>query len=544
MNEKKETEPLPIHSLEAKKNPLIACVKKVKEDKIEEKDIYDFSDIQKIVEIVNDKLPKPEIKKLSEIGLRTNPRKWIKKLINEYPNISLNNFEELLIDFTDGMQTRMREDSKYVIGILYKNSLLIAHTAYGEETITLGWKVIPRMLDRDNILRYVHFLKHNDEILVKFYETVRTDSFVEWLRLPQKDAFYYFGGKYRIETELDGIPIFFELTEKDMEKWLSNHPELRDGMLELEKPVSMFNIKQILVARKKYISAADFVQDYVAEKFNINYYRNEFRNILNSLSPLLTKYIDDETRVFTVLGDETETVVYKENHNLQILFSTGKPFEIEIRESYLHKLYREFINGEVVNIYHCGDVFTQKPMEISHLRIFNEIKTSVLTTELIKYYNETNLQDSFLIKIISNIIFESLSRDNEELHISYFFKRLSERIRKDIAKQKRLTKLEDKILEFKSNEFFVGNTEEIAQKLSKDIKKKVGQSENKVYVIGVEDNGEVTGISKSRLKSDRLESIRKKIEELTAYKIHLFLIIWDNIGIVVLIVEGEHESKK
>ena len=52
-------------------------------------------------------------------------------------------------DFTDEMNTTMREKNKYVILILMKNELILVHTKLGEKSLSPKFKFYDRMLDKD-----------------------------------------------------------------------------------------------------------------------------------------------------------------------------------------------------------------------------------------------------------------------------------------------------------------------------------------------------------------------------------------------------------
>jgi hypothetical protein len=77
--------------------------------------------------------------------------------------------------------------------------------------------------------------------------------------------------------------------------------------------------------------------------------------------------------------------------------------------------------------------------------------------------------------------------------------------------QGKLSKLEDKILEYKSRDFISKNDEEFVEQLSEDIVNKLKEYPCKVYILGVEDNGTFDAIPASRLKSDRVEGIRSRL---------------------------------
>lgn len=445
-------------------NLIYASSKRIREDEIRHTKITEKRDIEKIKNILL-KLPDPNERKFSEINLRTNPRNWILSLIDGYPKVDENKMEMLLNDFSDSMQTRMREESKYAVAMLLRNELVLCHSVFGEETITPEWKTIPRMLDSDNVLRYVRFVKQEDcSMVVKYYEKWATESFVDWLGLPQKDAFYLFGGKYRIYSKIENANVVLELTEEELNRWLKNHPEIREGRIRLSNPISILTVNQIRVGRRKYENAGDFIQDFVAEKYNINFYREKFKELTSSpqkkskenklsgpLELYLYKFYDEKDRVVKIEGGESTTVLEKTNPHVDILFVCK---DIEIRSSYLEDIFVRFINGEKINVIHPGMPISAEPITIGSMEIWNELEVTELTNHLIKYYHETKLQDEYLFRTLEFTIFKTLAKTNEETHIYYFLESYTKRIIQEIYSDGRLTKLEDEILEFKPQEFF------------------------------------------------------------------------------------------
>ena len=150
-------------------HPIFTFTKQIAGTEIAQKEINDISDIKKLDDVVQrlEALPSVSQSRLEDIGLRTNPKKWIKILLDSYPkHVSDVDMENLLFDFTDSMQTRMREENKYALGLLLEGRLVLCHSKYGQKTITPEWKIIPRMLDIDNILRYVSFSQLDGDIYV------------------------------------------------------------------------------------------------------------------------------------------------------------------------------------------------------------------------------------------------------------------------------------------------------------------------------------------------------------------------------------------
>ncbi|MFX0088087.1 MAG: hypothetical protein ACFFAU_20705 [Candidatus Hodarchaeota archaeon] len=513
---------------------IYAFSKRVTSDKIKPMKIIDDLDIKKIKSIIN-KLPQPKEKDLKKINLRTNPRNWIKSLLENFPNINESEMNQLLYDFTDSMRYRMREATKYIIGILLQDQLLLSHSIFGEETITPEWKTIPRMLDSDNILRYAQFIQEQQSIKVRYYEKYATESFVEWLRLPLKDAFYHFGGYYRLYSEVEKKINVFELNEKQIEEWIKKHPEMKEGRIKFANPLEYLTIKQVYVGARKYENIRDFLQDFHAEKYDINYYHDRYNKIIGSLEPYSNKYLDEKNRLVKIVGDKQEIVLEKQNPNFDILFINDN---IELRDSYLEDLYTRFVNKEEINLFHAGGVFMHPPLSFANLKIWNKVNQGELNRIIIDYYITINLQDRNLKRLIEILFFKIITENNKKMPISRFFRLFYRRLEQDIQFNKRFTKLEnDELnvqLEFKARDFFTGKDKEIIDRISGYLDGKLGSGESIILLIGVEDDGTLDPIPINRLKSDRVSSLMKKVQNSIPSPIYFLSLTQESDGILLI----------
>lgn len=513
---------------------IYAFTKRIKEGTVAHREIVDPEDMAKIGQVIEklEKLPKSSSLRMDELRLRTNAKEWVNSLLRGYPdNADEKEMGYLLSDFTDAMQTRMREESKYAIGLLMPNQLLLSHSAFGEETITPEWKIIPRMLDTDNVLRYVCFINEDGLITVTYWEREASASFIEWLGLPRKAAFL-FGGKYRIRCEIEDITTEFQLTEQEMERWLESHSELRRGTIKFSMPVQLLSITEIMAGRKRYENAEDFIQDYEAEKIGIPHYMREYERINAKLLPMIVHYYDEKTRLVRREGDEETIEVAKAEPSFDILFVNE---HIEFRASYLNDIIKRFINGEQIKIVHVGLKFKTDPLLLGSMEIYNEIETDSVVQLLANKYNEINVQDISLDLLLRYAIFKRLAEINK-LPIYYFFERLSQGIMEMVSLKEKWTKLEDKVLEYKSGDILAGSNEEIIGKLSEDLEKKLKESPCKIYFVGVEDDGVVHPLLSSRLKSDRIESIRNGLQKaLCIDNLYTCPVIQEKEGILLVI---------
>ena len=492
-------------------HPIFTFTKQIAGTEIAQKEINDISDIKKLDDVVQrlEALPSVSQSRLEDIGLRTNPKKWIKILLDSYPkHVSDVDMENLLFDFTDSMQTRMREENKYALGLLLEGRLVLCHSKYGQKTITPEWKIIPRMLDIDNILRYVSFSQLDGDIYVNYWERSATSSFIEWLGLPRKQAFL-FGGKYRVVAEVEHTVIEFQLTEDEMEQWIEKRPEFKMGEIRFSNPINSLKINKVRIGSKQYDNTKDFIQDYRAEQHGIPVYRREYRNIKSEYLPLLMKYYDEETQVVRIEGDEKVVVVDKTSPHFHILFADG---DIEMRASYSHELAMRLKNKEKLRVFHAGMQFKDESFSLGNLNIFNDMRINDFVEQVVSYYNEINLQDVTLDIIFQYVIFQILAQANHGLPIEYVFTLLAEEITRELIFQNKLTKVEDRLLEYKSRDILNGNNGQIINTLADDIRKKLKNDKCKLYIVGVEDDGTFDPILASRMQSDRIEKIRQGLQ--------------------------------
>ncbi len=139
--------------------PYFFMIKSVKDNNFHLKLINENPNKIRLKKVINTILEHKHLKRISKLSLSENCKDWISRILNSNPNNIKNDLVYLLRDFTNHMNTRMREAGKYVIAIIFENQILIAHSMFGKSTITPNCNVIERMLDRDTIMRYVLFKK-------------------------------------------------------------------------------------------------------------------------------------------------------------------------------------------------------------------------------------------------------------------------------------------------------------------------------------------------------------------------------------------------
>lgn len=535
-----------------RENLIIASSRSIRDirntEEILHKQIDDFQIIEKIRTVIQN-LPKPTEKDISDLGLDTITKKSVYAILDTVPgNTNLQSIELVLHDFSDSMKKRAREEGKYAISITLNNGFIICHSTIGEETITPDWNIIPRMLDSDNVLRYVYFQKNNSKITVKFFEKFLSDGFVDWLGLKTRDTFYYFGGRYRFYAKLeDKITAILEIPEDRIDVWMDKHnEEISNGKVQFETPISTLSLEQILVGRKKYTNTEDFIQDYQGEKIGIERSKKFFSEIYSttrqekSVGPIeifLNKFVDEKDKVVKIVENEHISVFEKENSKADILFCCDN---IEIRPSYLDDIHTRFNNGIKIVLVHAGLPIAVRSFKIKNMQIGNKIIITPSIKFLNKYYKEAEIQDRWLDATFVSTIFLLLSESNANNHFKYFFNSFAKKILQEAHLIKRVTKIEDSVFEYKSSDLINGKDTVIIKNIEEVINEKTNNSPCKIIFFGIEKNGDFNPCLSQKFNDDRIYAITKELKDKIKKKIRI-IPIRDQTKCVLMVIVDKNE---
>lgn len=463
----------------------------------------------KMSNVINSLLPLGKTMFLKDLYLKQNCQDWINAIFSLYPNVNERDVKELLNDFTDSMNTRMREDEKYVVCILTSKFLILCHSRFGEETITPKYEVMERMLDKDNVLRFVYFEKEIDDIKLIFFEDSPSVFFANWLGIPEKEAFGYLGGKNKFYGEINGSTFVFEFTDDDFDKkFIQNKTfSINENQLILPHPIQNIPLVQIRVGRRPYDDIEDFMQDFFAKRYDLTFYQNEYKNIIYSVDfDLWSKKIIDEK--FVVRDSNRKVLVKKSNTQFFIIFSNK---EIEIRPSFLSEIKSKLLNNEPLKIFHAGGNVSTTPLRIKNFEIYNKLNQKI-SKPILDYYSNLKIKDEFE-GIFLYVLLEILSRENSSKSIFYFLKQLANSIIPKTDFSKKFANSEDALLELKSRDYVSGKDKQVVERISNDIKTKIKKSQHKIYIFGAnEDTKDFELLPFSRFGDDRVKSIENSLK--------------------------------
>jgi hypothetical protein len=505
------------------KGPIYVYSKQIKEREITSNIRKRTAEKENLVAVIGSLMEIGKSKPFNQLEFEDNCTEWINDVLEDFTNTNVQkekSLKFLLNDFSNKMNTRMRETDKYAIALVSKKFLLLCHATMGERTITPLWEVVDRMLDKDNVERFVIFKKINDEITVTYYEHSPSGFFVNWLGLSSRDSFTYLGGRNRISSAIDGIHYSFELTDEQIENQILNDSGIftrGNDQLILKNPISIIDIKQIRVGKKYYAHVSDFLQDYLARKNDLEYYHDEYQKISKSLGPLINTYLDDSDGLVSVTTKGDELKIRKSNPHFNILFAgtTKMGGTIEFRESFLLRLFSDYINGVHINVFHAGmkmHKVESGSKTIGSLEIFNEIHYPECVEKLIEFDKNTEIKDTILKTSLQYSIFQLLNQFNSDKPISLFFTKFAESLGKRIRIPTTVIQKEEKVIELKSRDFLVGKDDAIVDRIAEDINKKIKDEPFKIYLFGVDEKtNKIEPITSQKFSSGRMSGIEKKL---------------------------------
>lgn len=507
--------------------------KQIKEKDIKKVKITRNIDKENISDVITSLRGIGTQKDIDDLELDDNCKIWIMEILSGFSESMETTLKYLLRDFTDSMKTRMREGDKYAISIVSDDYLILCHSRGGETTITPRWEVVKRMLDRDNVDRFVFFIKEGESIRVHYYEYNRSESFVSWLGIPEREAFYYLGGVNKVYVDIDGMHCAMELSDDNVEElFLKDNStfKIEKNQLILPAPIERLQIGQIRVGKKKYNSMGDFLQDYLAKRYELVYYQEEYWKLANSLEPLTTPFIDDIGSVVKIeLGIE-QTYLNKRNPNFYILFASriNSKTTIQIRESFFGTIYTDFLNKRPIRIFHAGMKLYSKspqPLQIGSMRLFNKLKIDELTERLLDFYQDVQVRDKLIDKALCYSLFHLLNVRNDDKPISLFFEIFINELSMDIRKSDTVLQNEGDVIEFKSRDYLVGRNEEISKRISEDLERKLIENPFKIYFFGVDETTQkMEPLTNNRFSSDRIENIENRIAQEMVVDVEIALI--------------------
>lgn len=449
--------------------PIYISYREIQDNKSEHEKISNDSAINSFLEVIDGFSRQTGKHDASDIDINDNVELLLNDIFESYPSVEERPRLMLMNNFCNSLMTRAREKGKYAIVIVTPSSVLVCHADSKEKTITRDAGVIERLLDTDNVDKYVKFEELSDgEYDVRHYERYRSKSLANWIGLRRGEIAYKSAGDITIFTEISGETCGFEFTQGEFEKKFLDDTgdyDLSNGIFTI--PSNDYAVEQIQFGQKTFENTEEFFQNFYTIYYSVYSYRERFDELASTMEPYKTGLYDHKEKV--TKGVDGPTQIRKEHDNLNITFASK---QISLHAGWKVDLRRKFDEGTEVRIYHAGAPLSKDPITIGQFKIFNEmdIKDNE-TIEKIYDLVEESKMDGFS-NLLCSILFKVIEAQIDP-PVNHFFGQMAEHYESRLESDGLVAADETDMLEFKSRNWFVNEDEEdLSQKI-------ISQTQNK-----------------------------------------------------------------
>lgn len=445
-------------------------------------------------------------------------------------------------DFSDSMKSRARERGKYVVLIVSRDSLRVCHSFTGKKALTTDMNVIEELLSEANIDKYAYFTYDDSgSIIVQHFDRHDTESFTEWLGIPEDEIAFEIKGNVRVHTKIDGIDAVFELDQDDITSKLlgSDDYDLADGMLKTPNEDPR-RVERIRWGHRPFTNVEEFKQELFKVNHNLTRaFEMHDKEISDSLDSFFT-VIDYRDKIVKGTGDDT-VEKRKPKVDFELPFVNN---QVEMNLSWRTELRQKFLSKhDPIPICHAGGEFSESPFALGNFRIYNEVRlTETQERYIIDLMETTNdLGTANLQPLFCHITFELLFR-NTPKPLRYLFREFSEEFQSkflgsvDDGTRIIQTEGEEIDLEYKSPPWFdrKSDAEDIAEGIHREFQN------SRLVLLGINEDAKGVDVIDSGVTSEKALDIEEHLEEdYGVEEAHVWpLPIEDGHGIVALNVSS------
>jgi hypothetical protein len=456
---------------------------------------------------------------LDSLDVSSYFRDWIREILGMSNSVSSIDppdetvFDYVAEDFSESMKSRARERGKYVVLIISEGSLIVCHSFTGKKALTTDMDVIEELLSENNIDKFAEFRYESDEIVVHHFDRHDTQSFTDWLGIPEDEIAFDVKGDVRVYSQIDGIDVVFEFNQRDITSKLlgSDEYDLVDGKLITpnEPPRRVNKVKW----GRWYQDTNEFKEDLVKVNHNLQRARDLYESEISDSLDSFFDVVDRENMIIKYSG-ESPTEIRKPNVDFELSYVNSA---VDMHSSWRAELAQKiFSEHEPIPVFHAGTKFSENPNSIGNLRIYNELELSdEQITYLLDLQKTTgDMGTANLQPLLAHIVFEILFVISPK-PIKFLFKEFSEEFESravgDLEGGTRVLQKEGGAigLEFKSPPWFTreSDAETIAEGLHKEFQSA------RLVLLGISEDGSDVDTIDETIKSEFLEDIEFELDE-------------------------------
>jgi hypothetical protein len=451
-------------------------------------------------------------------------KKWIRKILEDYPNKNDEIVDDILNEFRSVLRTRSKEKEK-IVGILQLNdTLVIVHCKKDPSLAEIEDKLysVKTVLHPKNIIR-ADIIKNEDGTLTLFaFESSRkwSKGHAKFWGIEPEDVGWESIGSITLNIELVKfrLPVQIPIEVEQLKELIDNGDISVTGKIRIGQEEG--KITKVFVYGKA-MTYSHFYDFFVTGTEKIENYKKKFRDIIPPQQQISAfdkevryRYEEDKNKLYEITTSGSNQICKKEHLRFTICFFTKeRPGIKPMMQGYLWDLYQSVFENKKLEIWHAGEESTLEPLKIGSLEIYNQIEVpddiSVFSNNLL---NQLQDAQSKKTKLLLQYFFCKLYSQNiKSKHFNFLFDFfIEELISKEIEfefKNEGLLEKEN-LLEFKSVDDIKGKPTRFAKdRLVPTVRKYLDAGNLKRYCIlyGVEDNGAIKPIV--HLKSDQITEI-------------------------------------
>ncbi|AEN07314.1 hypothetical protein Halar_0039 (plasmid) [halophilic archaeon DL31] len=492
------------HIVDTEPDPVYLRYKEVQGHELTEQTLTSETKVQNILEVIRglDRQTKSS-SVATDVELDANPDMWISHLLNNYPDPPEIFDSSLINNFCDSLYTSARQAGKYAVLLVVANSVIICHTDSKEKTITTEADVLERLLDTDNVDKYVRFKRERDGINAYHFErNQNTKSFSEWLGIQPEEIAFEEAGDVKIYTRQKSAKSIFQYSRDEfVDNFLLEETHTLVSDVLRFPDGDEFPVDQVKLGRRSYENVDEFLQAFYNIYYDLQTYQTKYGNLTESLEPWNEDIVDYNSKVTS--GLDGEIVVKKEHDEFNIVFADKL---IDLSAGWRLELLSNFISGDETRLHHVGSSFIEEPQAIGPFLVHNNADGDFKRlNELYDIISNFNTGDT-MANIVSYVIFDTAAEwfDSPESH---FFDQLCEKCIENLDAEGVVIPEEGSIIEYKSRDWFSGiDNDELADKITKEI-----QNDTTLLIGGIEDEQTIRPLARNRFDPDRDKDIRETL---------------------------------
>jgi len=485
----------------------------------------------------------------SEVPARKNTsvKKWIKQIIDSYPERNDDVVENLLDTFRASLFPRSKERYQQIVGLLLLHDvLLLIHSKKDRSLAQWNQDIHPvnLILYRKNVLRAAIIRNEKGKVTFSAFEHNRNWSkgHAEFWGIAPEDISWDQLGHITLFVELPAFDYSIQLAieSEELESMISKRLISPAGSIRIGKEDGKITYAEVF---RKHMDFNQFYNFYITEKEKLSDFKRKFRELIpdgeyrntynydkNLKDVYIYKEEVDKILEITIEGDKP---IYEKRHPRYVIcFFTKEYPRIKPSMNLVTKIYDSIFNNYPLEIWHAGEEISNEPIMIGALEIYNDIEVDAdflaFSTSLLNMIQDVRSKKaSFIFQHYFCSLWSTYLKNR---HIRSIFDFLREDIIiPDLEFEFSSNGLFDKedSLEFKSADDVDSKPNNFLEKtLLPTVKKyiKDGKLTRKCILYGIEDNCEIKPIPRRRLPSDKLGDIERAInKELNKDKLNVVI---------------------